>query len=172
MEQPVSKKTAGKVAVIGCGPAGMAAARELSKRDYDVTIYEAASHPGGTMTYGIPTFRLHKELLQREAQALTDMGVTIEYGVKIGTDKSLDELKEAFDAVFIAVGTMNGWNLGVENEDVEGIVEAEPFLRQVQLAQDGEFDPENCRSGRGQGHRHRCRQCGHRCGPHVPAPRG
>ena len=143
MEQPVSKKTAGKVAVIGCGPAGMAAARELSKRDYDVTIYEAASHPGGTMTYGIPTFRLHKELLQREAQALTDMGVTIEYGVKIGTDKSLDELKEAFDAVFIAVGTMNGWNLGVENEDVEGIVEAEPFLRQVQLAQDGEFDPEN-----------------------------
>ena len=70
------------------------------------------------------------------------MGVTIEYGVKIGTDKSLDELKSSFDAVFIAVGTMDGWNLGVDNEDVEGIVEAEPFLRQVQLAQDGEFDPE------------------------------
>ena len=60
--------------IIGCGPAGMAAARELAGRDYDVTIFEAASQPGGTMTYGIPTFRLHKELLQREAQALTAYG--------------------------------------------------------------------------------------------------
>lgn len=142
IEQIVSKKTAGTVAVIGCGPAGMAAARELAMRDYDVTIYEAASRPGGTMTYGIPTFRLHKELLEREAQALLDMGVTIEYGVKIGTDKSIDELQSDFDAVFIAVGTMHAWNLGVENEEVEGIIEAESFLREVQMAQDGEFSPE------------------------------
>lgn len=88
LPQPVSRKTAGRVAIIGCGPAGMAAARELAGLDYDVTIFEAASQPGGTMTYGIPTFRLHKELLQREAQALTAMGVTIEYNVKIGVDKS------------------------------------------------------------------------------------
>ena len=73
LPQPVSRKIEGRVAIIGCGPAGMAAAQELAGRDYDVTIFEAASQPGGTMTYGIPTFRLHKKLLQREAQALTAM---------------------------------------------------------------------------------------------------
>ncbi|WP_296902523.1 NAD(P)-dependent oxidoreductase [uncultured Megasphaera sp.] len=134
----VSKKTAGRVAVIGCGPAGMAAARELAKLDYDVTIFEAASQPGGTMTYGIPTFRLHKELLQREAKALTDMGVTIEYNVKIGIDKPFAELQQKFDAVFIAIGTMNAWNLGVDNDTLDGVVDAEQFLRDVQRVQCGE----------------------------------
>lgn len=138
LPQPVSRKTAGRVAIIGCGPAGMAAARELAGLDYDVTIFEAASQPGGTMTYGIPTFRLHKELLQREVQALTVMGVTIEYNVKIGVDKSLAELKEAFDAVFIAIGTMNAWNLGVDNDTIDGVVDAEQFLRDVQRVQNGE----------------------------------
>ena len=138
LPQPVSRKTAGRVAIIGCGPAGMAAARELAGLDYDVTIFEAASQPGGTMTYGIPTFRLHKELLQREAQALTAMGVTIEYNVKIGVDKPLAELQEAFDAVFIAIGTMNAWNLGVDNDTLDGVVDAEQFLRDVQRVQNGE----------------------------------
>lgn len=140
LPQPVSRKTEGRVAIIGCGPAGMAAAREMAGRDYDVTIFEAASQPGGTMTYGIPTFRLHKELLQREAQALTAMGVTIEYNVKIGADKSLDELQRDFDAVFIAIGTMNAWNLGVDNDTIDGVVDAEQFLRDVQRVQTGEVE--------------------------------
>lgn len=138
----VSKKTSGSVALIGSGPASMAAARELALRDYDVTIFEASSHAGGTTTYGIPTFRLHKEIVWREADMLEKMGVTIQYNTKIGTDKTMDELQQ-FDAVFIGVGTMDAWSLGVDNDTVEGVVNAEQFLVQVQNVQLGEEQLEN-----------------------------
>lgn len=139
----VSKKTSGSVALIGSGPASMAAARELALRDYDVTIFEASSHAGGTTTYGIPTFRLHKEIVWREADLLEKMGVTIQYDTKIGVDKTMDELQQQFDAVCIGVGTMDAWSLGVDNDTVEGVVNAEQFLVQVQNVQLGEEQLEN-----------------------------
>lgn len=139
----VSKKTSGSVALIGSGPASIAAARELALRDYDVTIFEASSHAGGTTTYGIPTFRLHKEIVWREADMLEKMGVAIQYHTKIGTDKTIDELQQQFDAVFIGVGTMDAWSLGVDNDDVEGVVNAEQFLVQVQNVQLGEETIDN-----------------------------
>lgn len=135
-----SRKTSGSVALIGCGPASMAAARELAKRDYDVTIFEAASQPGGTTTYGIPTFRLHKEVVSREAAYLEKMGVTMQFGVKIGRDRSMEDLESQFDAVFIGIGTMDAWSLGVANDQVQGVVGAESFLVQVQNVQFGEAD--------------------------------
>ena len=137
------KKTSGRVALIGSGPASLAAARELALRDYDVTIFEASSHAGGTTTYGIPTFRLHKEIVEREADVLEKMGVSIQYQTKIGTDKTMDELQQQFDAVFIGVGTMDAWSLGVDNDAVEGVVNAEQFLVQVQNVQFGEEKIEN-----------------------------
>ncbi len=139
----VSKKTSGRVALIGSGPASLAAARELALRDYDVTIFEASSHAGGTTTYGIPTFRLHKEIVEREADVLEKMGVSIQYKTKIGTDKTMDELQQQFDAVFVGVGTMDAWSLGVDNDAVEGVVNAEQFLVQVQNVQFGEEKIEN-----------------------------
>ena len=79
LPQKASKKSNGRIAVIGSGPAGLAAARTLAQKDYDVTVFEAASQPGGTMTYGIPTFRLHKELILREVAALERLGVSFQY---------------------------------------------------------------------------------------------
>ena len=137
LPEHVSAKTMGKVALIGSGPAGLAAARELACRDYDVTIFEGESQPGGMLTYGIPTFRLHKEVIFREVDHLRQMGVTVVYGTKIGRDKNLDELRREFDAVFIGVGTMDAWSLGVDNDAVEGVISAERFLTQVQDVQFG-----------------------------------
>lgn len=135
-----SKKTSGRVAVIGSGPAGLAAARELAQRDYDVTIFEGNSHPGGMLTYGIPTFRLHKEYVYREMEYLQKMGVSVNYNVKVGTDISVEQLqKDGFEAVFIGVGTADVWGLGVDNDAVEGVIGAEVFLSQVEQVQLGEL---------------------------------
>ena len=138
-----SKKTSGTVAIIGCGPAGMAAAQELAKRDYEVTIYEGASEPGGMLTYGIPTFRLHKELVYRETALLEKLGVTIFYNTKVGTDVDMESLCRDFDAVFIGVGAMAGWNLGVENDDIPGVVDASHYLYQIEQVQHGEASRES-----------------------------
>lgn len=138
----VSKKTSGKVALIGCGPASMAVARDLATKDYDVTIFESTSQPGGMLLYGIPTFRLHKELVFREAAFLQKMGVTIQYNTKIGVDMPFEDLSKNFDAVFIGVGASDAWSLGVDNDAVEGVVDAEKFLHLVTQVQLGEANIE------------------------------
>ena len=97
-----SKKCNGTVAIVGSGPAGLAAAQDLARMDYGVTIFESSTQPGGTLTYGIPTFRLHKEYVLREVERLEQLGVTIRYETKVGRDISLDELAEHFDAVLSA----------------------------------------------------------------------
>lgn len=133
-----SKKCNGTVAIVGSGPAGLAAAQDLARMDYGVTIFESSTQPGGTLTYGIPTFRLHKEYVLREVERLEQLGVAIRYETKVGRDISLDELAEHFDAVFIAVGTMEGWKLGVENDHLSGVIDAAQFLYQVEQVQLGE----------------------------------
>ena len=77
-----SKKCNGTVAIVGSGPAGLAAAQDLARMDYGVTIFESSTQPGGTLTYGIPTFRLHKEYVLREVERLEQLGVTIRYETK------------------------------------------------------------------------------------------
>lgn len=140
LPQKASKKSNGRIAVIGSGPAGLAAARMLAQKDYDVTVFEAASQPGGTMTYGIPTFRLHKELILREVAALERLGVSFQYGKKLGEKEDLALLfQEGYEAVFIAVGTMECWKLDIENDQLDGVIDAAQFLRQVEQVQLGEF---------------------------------
>lgn len=133
-----STKKNGTVAIVGSGPAGLAAARELALRDYDVTIYEEKSYPGGTMTYGIPTFRLHKEIINRDVAQLEKMGVHIQYNEKIGTARTMEELRNDFDAVFLAVGTMDEWGLDIENDQIDGVLGAESFLKLVEDVQLGD----------------------------------
>jgi glutamate synthase (NADPH/NADH) small chain len=139
-----SKKTSGKVAIIGSGPAGLTAAYELARRDYDITIFECSSEPGGMLMYGIPPFRLHKENIYREVERLEKLGVAFQYNVKIGVDKSIDDLyAEGFEAVFIGVGASAAWDLGVDNDKVEGVVDATDFLHQVEQVQMGQDDAAN-----------------------------
>lgn len=130
---------AAAVAIVGSGPAGLAAAYDLRKAGYGVTVFEQASQPGGTIFYGIPTFRLHKEFVVREAAHLEALGVTFVYNTEIGEDKSIDDLfADGFAAVFIAVGTMDSWGLGVKNYTIPGVVDAASFLQKVQEVQLGE----------------------------------
>lgn len=136
-----STKKSGSVAIVGSGPAGLAAARTLAARDYDVTIYEMQAYPGGTLTYGIPTFRLHKEYVYREAAALEKMGVHFQYNTKIGVGRTIqDIIDDGFDAIFLGVGTLDEWSLGIENDTLTGVVGAESFLKMVEDVQLGDAD--------------------------------
>ena len=92
------------VAIVGSGPAGLTAAGELAKKGYDVTIFEAFHAPGGVLIYGIPEFRLPKDIVQAEVDRLVEAGVKIEANAIIGKTYTLPELRARFDAVFIAVG--------------------------------------------------------------------
>ncbi len=127
-------KTGHKVAVIGAGPAGIACAGELAKFGHDVTIFEALHTPGGVLMYGIPEFRLPKEIVKKEIQQLKDMGVKIEKNVIIGRSLTVDDLKtDGYDAVFISTGAGLPRFLNIEGENLNGVYSANEFLTRVNL---------------------------------------
>jgi heterodisulfide reductase subunit A-like polyferredoxin len=119
-----------KVAVIGSGPAGLTAAYYLAQQGYSVTIFEQLPEPGGMMRVGIPEYRLPRDILAEEIDVIRKMGVEIKCGVSFGTDVTLDSLKaDGYSAVFLGIGLHGGRKLGVENEDVEGVIQGVDFLR-------------------------------------------
>jgi len=121
-----------KVAVIGAGPAGLTAAYDLAKKGYKVTVFESASRPGGMMMTGIPTFRLDKEVLASEIEALEKAGILFEYGVRVGRNPSVDDLmKQGFAAVLIAVGASRGKILPIEGVDCERVYDAVTLMKNV-----------------------------------------
>jgi NADPH-dependent glutamate synthase beta subunit-like oxidoreductase/coenzyme F420-reducing hydrogenase delta subunit/Na+-translocating ferredoxin:NAD+ oxidoreductase RNF subunit RnfB len=123
-----------KVAIIGSGPAGLTAAYELAKRGYRPTIFEALPVKGGMLRVGIPSYRLPREVLDREIEYIERSGVEIQTGVKLGADKTIDGLfQEGFKAVFIALGGHKSRKLNVEGEEFEGVVSATDFLREAHL---------------------------------------
>jgi heterodisulfide reductase subunit A-like polyferredoxin len=122
------------VAVIGSGPAGLAAAYFLALQGYGVTIFEKLPVAGGMMAVGIPEYRLPRHILQGEIDTIQKMGVVIKTGVTFGRDITLDSLKaDGFSAVFMAIGLHGGRRLGVPNEDAEGVLQGVDFLRDVAL---------------------------------------
>lgn len=122
------EKTGKKVAVIGAGPAGLGCADKLIRNGVGVTVFERAAEIGGLLTFGIPAFKLEKEVMMRRRHVLTDMGIEFRLGVNIGTDITLQELAEEYDAVFLGVGTYQGLRAGIENEDSNGVYSALPYL--------------------------------------------
>lgn len=131
--------TGKKVMVVGAGPAGLTAAYYLALEGHKVKIIDMLSEPGGTVAMGIPDYRMPRPLLRREAQIVQDLGVEIEYGVKLGRDVSLRELKEQYDAVFLGTGAFKSKPMGVEGEDAgyEGFSTGGiNYLRAVSLGQD------------------------------------
>ncbi len=124
-----------KVAVIGAGPAGLTAAGDLAKMGYDVTVYEALHAPGGVLIYGIPEFRLPKDLVRREIENLENLGVEIKTNVIVGKTLTLDDLFDdfGFEAVFAGTGAGLPTFLGLPGENLLGVYSANEFLTRMNL---------------------------------------
>ncbi len=123
-------KTGKKVAVVGSGPAGMAAAAQLSKAGHSVTVYERDDRPGGLLRYGIPDFKLEKWVIDRRVKVMEEDGVVFKCNTEIGKDISLDELTRTNDAVVLAGGSTIPRNLPVPGRELKGIHFAMDFLKQ------------------------------------------
>ena len=136
-----SSKLRGKVAVIGSGPAGLTVAGDLAKMDVDVTIFEAQSEPGGVLLFGIPEFRLQKDVVRREITELQHIGVEIKTNQLAGVDFTVDDLfAQGYDAIFMGTGTSLPRTLDIPGKELSGILTATYFLRMVVLANEGKLD--------------------------------
>ncbi len=128
------KKNGHRVAVIGSGPASLACAGDLAKRGFDVTVFEALHTPGGVLVYGIPEFRLPKEIVRREIDGLRELGVDIECNMVIGKILSIDELEgRGYEAVFIGTGAGLPKFMNIPGENLPGVLSANEFLTRVNL---------------------------------------
>ncbi|KAE9530323.1 FAD-dependent oxidoreductase [Testudinibacter aquarius] len=120
--------TGKKVAVVGSGPAGLGCAEQLIKNGVAVTVYEREPEIGGLLTFGIPSFKLEKEVMIRRRQIFSDMGIEFKLGVEIGKEISLEQLAAEYDAVFLGVGTYQSMQAEIPNENADGVYSALPFL--------------------------------------------
>jgi len=120
-----------KVAVIGAGPSGMACAYQLARRGYSVTVFESLPKPGGMLRYGIPEYRLPREVLDAEIQRIVDFGVELKCDTKVGKDVSFADLRKDYQAIYMAIGAHQGKKLGIEGEDGPGIWTGTEFLNHV-----------------------------------------
>ncbi|MBQ1520786.1 MAG: FAD-dependent oxidoreductase, partial [Clostridia bacterium] len=121
-----------KVAVIGSGPAGLSCAYFLRRDGYPVTVFEKERRAGGMLEHGIPSYRLEKDVMQAEIDVIRDMGVEFRFGVEVGKDVTIDELRrQGYKAFFIAIGMQGGRLAGVPGEDAEGVETGVSFLRRI-----------------------------------------
>lgn len=127
----VKPSTGKKVAVVGSGPAGISAAYFLAMEGHKVVVFEEKPFPGGMLRYGIPQYRLPKEILDAEVATLEKMGVKFVYNMKLGEDMSVSYLKKSYDAVFLGIGAWASQTPGCTGQDMEGVFGGIEFLRLV-----------------------------------------
>jgi heterodisulfide reductase subunit A len=131
-----------KVAIVGGGPAGLTAARDLVKLGYKTTVFEAQPVAGGMLRLGIPDYRLPKDVLQREVDAVTALGVDLRLGQRCGRDFTVDGLLgDGYSAVFLATGLQQSATLQLPGDDLPGVLRAVELLRELNLASDGVDGP-------------------------------
>jgi formate dehydrogenase (NADP+) beta subunit len=123
----------GKVAVIGAGPSGLAAAHDLALLGYKVTIFEAGPKTGGMMRYGVPIYRFDMEAMDLEIQSILDMGIEIQFNTPIGEKITLPNLRRDYDAIFLGIGLMKGRSLNVEGSKLDGVIIAVDLLLNYNL---------------------------------------
>jgi glutamate synthase (NADPH/NADH) small chain len=138
--QPPVTKTGKKVAVVGSGPAGLAAAQQLTRVGHDVVVYERADRIGGLMRYGIPEFKMEKNRLDRRLQQMEAEGTDFRASVDVGTDVTADQLREDYDAVVLAGGATAWRDLPAKGREVEGVYQAMEYLPWANHVQQGDID--------------------------------
>jgi glutamate synthase (NADPH/NADH) small chain len=138
--QPPATKTGKKVAVVGSGPAGLAAAQQLTRVGHDVVVFERADRIGGLLRYGIPEFKMEKRRLDRRLAQMRAEGTHFRASVDVGTDITVEQLREDFDAVVLAGGATAWRDLPVPGRDVEGVYQAMEYLPWANHVQQGDID--------------------------------
>ena len=139
--RPPEKRTGKKVAVIGSGPAGLACADQLNKEGHLVTVYEKEDAIGGLLRYGIPDFKLNKDVVDRRLQILIQEGIDFKTDMEVGVNLDIQEIVRHYDAVCIAIGAEEPRDLQVEGRDMEGIHFAMDYLRQQNKINRGQEIP-------------------------------
>jgi homotetrameric NADPH-dependent glutamate synthase len=141
-----AKATGRQVAVVGAGPAGLACAAQLAGRGHSVTVYDAYDTGGGILRYGIPEYRLPKEVVGWELERVRELGVRFEFNARVGEDQlTLERLRNDFDAVFLAVGLGRPVELGIPGEELLGVLPAAVYLERASrlAAPDGDLPAHN-----------------------------
>jgi len=136
---PLPARTGKRAAVVGSGPAGLTVAGDLIRLGHEVTVFEALHKPGGVLTYGIPEFRLPKEIVDYEVRYLEKLGVEFKYNYVIGKIKSIDELLQEYDAVFIGTGAGLPNFMNIPGENRIGVFSANEFLTRANLMRSYDF---------------------------------
>ena len=131
---PPKTRTGKKIAVIGSGPSGLAAADLLNRRGHSVTVFERSDRPGGLLMYGIPNMKLEKQIIERKLNIMSEEGVTFVTNTDIGKDISTKELKESFDSIILACGASNPRDIKVNGREAEGVYFAVDFLKSTTKA--------------------------------------
>ncbi len=129
----VEPSTGKKVAIIGAGPGGLSCGWFLQLNGHQCDIFEANEYAGGWLRYGIPEYRLPNDLLQKEVDAITELGVNIHYGKRLGKNLSYSELKDRYDAVILTIGSQRGTLIGCDGEDAQNVFSGIDFLRNMEM---------------------------------------
>ena len=147
LPQPPESKTGKKVAIIGSGPAGLAAAQQLARAGHDVHVYEKSRRPGGLLVYGIPDFKMEKDIVGRRVKQMEAEGVTFHCGVHVGQDISAKYIESKHDAVLLAIGSENPFDFFAKSpgRDLDGIQYAMDFLPQQNRRVASEAQPAKTR---------------------------
>ncbi len=138
---PKMSEVKGKVAIVGSGPAGLTVAGDLAKKGYEVTVFDGQKEAGGVLMYGIPEFRLPKDVVRREIKKIEKLGVEFRLSSMIGTEVTLDDiLNQGYDAVFVGTGNSVSKSLQIEGSLITGVLQAAYLLEMVALAGQGSVD--------------------------------
>lgn len=153
IRERLPQKTRGRVAVIGSGPAGLAVAGDLARKGFAVEVFEMEPEPGGVLMFGIPEYRLPKEVVRREIRKIEELGVVFRCNTTIGQDLTVDQMFDrGFDAIFMGTGTAKPKKLQIPGGHLRGVRQAIYFLRRVSLYNEGNLDRNEVPVGNGERH--------------------